>query len=169
MTLLDVFRAHPQTSAPLLDYHEAVMRGPSAFSVAQRELIAAFVSGLNSCGYCLGVHGVTAARFGVEEGTLTALLRDVDTADVDDRLRPVLRYVAKLTTSPSRITPEDTSAVVAAGWDDSALHDAVSVCGLFNLMNRIVEGLGVSADEDYLDVSGRRLADGGYAGLKELL
>ncbi len=56
-----------------------------------------------------------------------------------------------------------------AGWDEQALHDAVSVCALFNLMNRYVNGLGVTADEDYLKVSGRRLADGGYTALQDLL
>jgi len=39
--LLDVFRAHPETAHPLLDYHEALMRGPSPLSIAERELIAA--------------------------------------------------------------------------------------------------------------------------------
>jgi hypothetical protein len=43
------------------------------------------------------------------------------------------------------------------------------VCGLFNLMNRLVDGLGVSADTDYLALSARRLADGGYVRLKSLL
>jgi len=58
--LLDVFRAYPQASRPLLDYHQALLRGPSPLSVAERELIAAYVSGLNACGYCHGVHTATA-------------------------------------------------------------------------------------------------------------
>lgn len=95
--LLDVFRAHPGTAAPLLDYHEALLRGPSPLSVAERELIAAYVSGLNACGYCHGVHSAVAEAFGVGEGTLTALLDDVDSGPVDERLKPVLRYVSKLT------------------------------------------------------------------------
>ncbi|WP_216207057.1 carboxymuconolactone decarboxylase family protein [Amycolatopsis aidingensis] len=78
-TLLDVFRAHPQTSAPLIDYHQELLRGPSPLSVAERELIAAYVSGLNACHYCHGVHTATAEAFGVAEGTLTRLLSDVDT------------------------------------------------------------------------------------------
>ena len=167
--LLDVFRAHPRTAGPLLDYHEAVMRAPSPLTVAERELLAAYVSGLNACDYCFGVHSVTAASFGVEEETLTALLHDLDSADVDDPMRSLLRYVGKLTVSPSRVTPADAQSVLDAGWDERALHDAVSVCALFNLMNRYVNGLGVTADEGYLEVSGRRLADGGYAGLKNLL
>ena len=170
MTLLDVFRAHPGTSRPLLDYHEAVMRGPSAFTVGERELIAAYVSGLNACGYCLGVHRVTAERFGVDRDLLDALLTDLDSArGVEDRMRAVLRYVAKLTIAPADVTRDDALAVLDAGWDDDALHDAASVCGLFNLMNRVVDGMGVTADDNYLDVSGRRLADDGYAALKELL
>jgi len=167
--LLDVFRAYPDTAHPLVDFHEALMRAPSPLSVAERELIAAYVSGLNSCDYCYGVHKVTAERFGVNEQTLTDMLADLEAADMDDRMRPLLRYVGKLTTAPARVTPADASAVMAAGWDERALHDAVSVCALFNFMNRFVNGLGITADDDYSAVSGTRLADHGYAGLKNLM
>ena len=54
----------------------------------------------------------------------------------------LLRYVGKLTSNPSKITPADAEAVLAAGWDERALHDAVAVCALFNMMNRLVDGLG---------------------------
>ena len=63
----------------------------------------------------------------------------------------------------------DAEAVFAAGWDERALHDAVLVCALFNFMNRMVEGLGIRADEAYTTTSGERLKDAGYAGLAELL
>lgn len=96
---LDVFRSFPAAAEPLLDYHEALLRGPSPYPVAERELIAAYTSGLNACGYCHGVHSATAEAFGVPEGTLQALLDDVDAAPVDERMRPVLRYVRN---SPSR-------------------------------------------------------------------
>ena len=59
--------------------------------------------------------------------------------------------------------------MLAAGWEEQALHDAVAVCGLFNLMNRLVEGLGITAGEDYFRAAARRLADAGYSGLKDLL
>jgi AhpD family alkylhydroperoxidase len=66
--LRDVFAAFPVTSRPLLEYHQALLRGPSPFSVAERELIAAYVSGLNACGYCHGVQTATAQAFGIDEG-----------------------------------------------------------------------------------------------------
>ncbi|MPZ25944.1 MAG: peroxidase [Micromonosporaceae bacterium] len=167
--LLHVFRAYPQAARPLLDYHQALLRGPSPFTVGERELIAGYVSGLNACHYCHGVHTATAQRFGIAEGTLTALLSDVDSAPVEERMRPVLRYVHKLTLTPSRISPADAAAILSAGWPEQALHDAASVCALFNLMNLLVDGLGVTADDTYFPTSADRLASVGYDGLKQLL
>ena len=167
--LLDVFRAYPDTARPLLAYHQALLRGPSPLSVAERELIAAYVSGLNACRYCHGVHTATARAFGIGEGTLGALLADVTTAPVAEPMKPILQYVGKLTLTPAKITPADAQAVLAAGWQEQALHDAVAVCGLFNMMNRLVDGLGITAGDDYFQAAAGRLAEAGYAGLKDLL
>lgn len=163
--LLAVFRAYPDTAGPLLDLHEQVMRQPSPLSQGERELIAAYVSARNQCAYCHGVHAVTAQQFGVPAEVVPQLLSDVDTADVDEPLKPLLRYVGTLTTAPSTLSAADADAVFAAGWDDAALHDAVTVAALFNFMNRMVTGLGIEADERYFATSGQRLYDHGYAGL----
>lgn len=168
-TLLQVFRAYPDTAKPLIAFHDVVMRSPSPFSDAERELIAAYVSGVNACDYCHGVHTATAEAFGVEPGLLAAALADLDTAPVKETLRPVLRYVGKLTRTPSLMTQADADAVFAAGWDERALHDAVLVCALFNFMNRMVDGLGVSADSGYYAESGERLQQIGYAGLLKMI
>ena len=48
-SLLDLFKAYPQTSEPLIQFHEVLMRGPSPFTEGGRELIAAYVSGLTQC------------------------------------------------------------------------------------------------------------------------
>lgn len=167
--LMDVFKAYPDTTTPLLDYHELVLRGPSPFTVAERELIAAYVSGVNSCDYCHGVHSVAAEACGIAAGAAPAAIADLDSAPVDEKLKPVLRYVGKLTRSPSSITRADADAVYAAGWDELALYHAVLVCALFNFMNRVVEGLGITADDGYYATSGTRLRDVGYAGLRTLM
>ncbi|MDE2466371.1 MAG: carboxymuconolactone decarboxylase family protein, partial [Alphaproteobacteria bacterium] len=122
-TLLDVFKKFPVTSLPLLEYHEALMRGASPLKVADRELIAAYVSGLNGCQYCHGVHAVTAGYFGVSEDLLKALLENPDDAQIDAPMRPLLAFVRKLTLAPSRMSPEDAEQVFAAGWNEQAFHD----------------------------------------------
>ncbi|MGH3760483.1 carboxymuconolactone decarboxylase family protein [Actinophytocola sp.] len=167
--LMDVFRAYPETSRPLLDYHEVVMRGPSPFTAGERELIAAYVSGLNACDYCHGVHTATAQACGIEAGVVPAAVADLDAAPVGERMRPVLRYAGKLTLSPSSVTRADADEVLAAGWPERTLHDTIMVCALFNFMNRMVFGHGIHADADYFETSGRRLEELGYAGLGRLV
>jgi uncharacterized peroxidase-related enzyme len=167
--LFQVFQAYPQYTKPIIDYHELVMREESPFTVAERELIAAYVSGVNACNYCHGVHTATAEAFGVEPGLLTAALDDLDTAPVTEKLKPVLRYVGKLTATPARMTQADADAVFAAGWDEQALVHAMLVCALFNFMNRMVDGLGISAPASYFATSAARLHRIGYAGLSAML
>jgi uncharacterized peroxidase-related enzyme len=168
--LLQIFQAYPDTARPLLELHEEVMRrSSSSLTAAERELIAAYVSGLNDCDYCHGVHSATAVAFGVPPELLTAALADLDSAPVSARMKAMLGYLAKLTRTPAQVTRPDAEAVFAAGWDERALHDAVLVCGLFNFMNRMVDGLGIQAHPDYVQMSGERLHDIGYTGLATLI
>jgi uncharacterized peroxidase-related enzyme len=168
-SLLEVLKAHPSIARPLLALHEEIMRSDSPLSPGERELIAAYVSALNDCGYCRGAHSAAAAAFGIGPGLLDALLTDLGSAPVSAPIRALLGYVRKLTLEPARLTEADASAVFASGWDEQALHDAVMVCALFSYMNRMVEGLGVRATPEYLSMSGRRLHDRGYAGLATLI
>ena len=167
--LLRVFQAFPETARPLIDYHEALLRGDSPFSVAQRELIAAYVSGLNACNYCHGVHTQTAVALGVDPDLLNDLLSNPDTAEVEESMRPVLAFVRKLTLAPSKMIESDADAVFSAGWNDRALYDAISVCALFNFMNRLVDGLSIDAAASYVSFAAQRLAQGGYRQLRDII
>ncbi|RPI62459.1 MAG: peroxidase [Lysobacterales bacterium] len=168
-SLIDVFKAFPATSTPLIEFHEVLLRGPSPFTGAERELIAAYVSGLNRCRFCHGVHTATAERMGVEPGLLPRIVRDGGFEGVADKLQPVLLLARKLTLSPSSVTKADADAVLAAGWDDTALYYAVAVTALFNFMNRLVEGLGIELDPGYVGPASERLADRGYLPLLEMM
>jgi uncharacterized peroxidase-related enzyme len=144
--MADVFRMFPHTIRPLVEYHDRLLRDRSPLTVGQRELIAAYVSGVNACTYCHGAHTMAARAYGVDETVFEGLMSDLETATVEEKIKPILRYVGKLTRTPSRMTAADAQAVYDAGWDERALFDAVSVCALFNFMNRIVEGTGIKAD-----------------------
>lgn len=167
--MLQIWQAFPETVPPLLEYHEVLLRGDSPLTIGERELIAAYVSGLNHCRYCHGVHSQTASAFGIRLNMIGDLLSDWRRADVNPRLRPILDLVRKLTLSAAKITSADVDPIFAAGWNDRALHDAVAVCALFNLMNRLVNGLGVEASEDYIRMAAERAARHGYAHLLDLV
>ncbi|MCP5087394.1 MAG: hypothetical protein GY952_11390 [Rhodobacteraceae bacterium] len=71
-------------------YHDSLLRGESDLSIAERELIAAYVSGLNACSFCHGAHSVHAKAHGVDVETIEALVDDPGTAPVSPKLKPIL-------------------------------------------------------------------------------
>ena len=158
-----VMRRYPKQAIPLIELTDIIMRsGDCAFTSEQRELIAAYSSGLNDCTYCYNTHKSTAEAFGVDENLLDSMLSDLDTSAVDDKLKPVLRFVRKLTQSPSRMVQADADAIFDAGWDEDCFHFTVMICGLFNLMNRMMDGYGVKNTADFRKSRGKVLADNGY-------
>jgi uncharacterized peroxidase-related enzyme len=153
----------------LIEFHSALLRGESPLAPAQLELIAAYVSGLNACQYCYGVHSETARAFGLAEGALEALIADPDGAPIEPRMRPLLAYAKKLTLTPARMTQADADAVFAAGWNERALHDVVLTACLFNFMNRLLEGHGVKGTPEIYASRGKALREEGYAPLLKVL
>lgn len=162
--MFDLLTRFGRRGEVLLGMAEQFLRGPSDLSFAEREILFAYGSALNDCEFCHVSHKYTAAELGVDEALWTALLADLDSAPVDDRLKPLLRYVRKLTLTPSRMTAADADAVLAAGWSEDALFDAICVCGFNNLMNRVVDAAGLVGTEDEHRESGVRLSTIGYDG-----
>jgi uncharacterized peroxidase-related enzyme len=161
-TLADLRQTYADLLEKLRPYGHRLMRGPSPLTPGERELIAAFVSGVNSCRYCHGAHSRVAQAFGLDKAVLAASLDDIAVAPVDARLKPILRYVRKLTETPSRMTAADAAAVYDAGWSDEALLHAIAVCAYFNNMNRLVEGAGIVGTAEEYAVAAQRLVAHGY-------
>ncbi len=144
--LTDLYARFPHNVAPLMEYTDGVLRAEGELDIATRELIAAYVSALNACDFCFQSHLLYARAFGIGAGLIEELLADIDSADIAPALRPIFHYVKKLNTLPSRITERDARQVFDAGWSERAFYEAIRVCALFNMMNRIVEGCGVNFD-----------------------
>jgi uncharacterized peroxidase-related enzyme len=164
-----ILKLHPAAGRALIELHEATLRTDTQLTAKHKELIAAFVSGLNDCRYCFGVHAQTAAAFGIPDGVLEQLLNDVDSAPVEDRLKPILRYARLLTLEPSKATQRHVDEVFATGWNERDLHDAILTVCLFNFMNRLLEGHGVKGAAALFAERGQALKDVGYAPLLALL
>lgn len=152
--LADVLRRFPKGWKPLLEAHDLILRSESPLSIAERELIAAYVSALNGCRFCTNAHTMYAESYGMPEGVVEACVTDLDSAPIDERLKPILRYAAKLTREPWNVTEADISAILAAGWPEEAVADTVMVVALFNFMNRVVLGHGV---DDFTEHYAKRL------------
>jgi uncharacterized peroxidase-related enzyme len=120
--------------------HEA-MRGPSAWSIGDRELMAAFVSKTNECEFCIGAHTATAAGAYHDQARVAAVLSNVETAPIDERLRATLRMLQKLTREHS-VEAADVRGALDAGVSREQIEDALAVCFAFNTTNRLADAFG---------------------------
>jgi len=73
---------------------------------------------------------------------LQAVLVDWRTAPIDPKLRATLGFLEKLTLTPAEVRPADLAPLRGAGVTDEAIEDAIQVCALFSVYNRLADSLG---------------------------
>jgi uncharacterized peroxidase-related enzyme len=141
--------------------HEA-MRGPSAWSVPDRELMAAVVAQTNECAFCTQAHAAVAGAAYHDDARVAAVLADVDAANVEEPLRVTLRMLRKLTREHA-VTAEDMREVLAAGVSREQVEDALAACFAFNTMARLADAFEFFVpDRAALDAGAKYLLARGY-------
>ena len=141
--------------------HEA-MRGPSAWSVGDRELMAAYVSKANGSAFCIGAHTATASQAYRDGAKVQAVLADVESAPVGEPLRATLRMLGKLTTEGA-VSADDMREVLSAGVSSQQIEDALAVCVAFNATDRLADAFGFEVlSPEGFDAGAKHLLKRGY-------
>lgn len=141
--------------------HEA-MRGPSKWSVADRELMAAVVANTNECEFCTKAHAAVAAGAYQDKAKVSAALSDPELASVAEPLRTTLRMLRKLAREHS-VSPEDMRAVLAAGASREQIEDALAVGFAFNTVARLGNAFSFSVpDAKSFEAGAKYLLARGY-------
>lgn len=141
--IVGLMRFRPETARPMSELVELLLRGPSSLSPGERELIGAYVSALNECGFCRDSHAAMAAEQLTEGKSLVQeVLDDLESAPVSPKLRALLRIAGAAQKSGRLVTPEMIADARTEGASDLELHDTVLITGAFALANRYVDGLG---------------------------
>ena len=156
----------PETSKPLLELAEVLLRGPSTLGRGERELIAALVSSRNSCGFCTRSHSaVAAAQLAGGAELAEAVCRDFRTAQISERLKALLAIAEQVQQSGQHVQPTHLAAARAAGATDLELHDTVLIAAAFSMFNRYVDGLGAVTPDDPMayQLNAKLLVEKGYA------
>ena len=127
--------------SPMKEFTHQAMRGHSAWSVGDRELMAAFVSKMNECTFCIKAHSAVAARAYQDKAKVAAVFSDLETAPIGEPLRATLRMLGKLTKDRA-VDADDMGAVLAAGVSNKQIEDALAICFAFNTTNRLADAFG---------------------------
>ena len=155
--LIRVFSGHPVVDAVKLALYrpsfyrggsltQEAKRGPSDWSVADRELMAAFVSKVNNTEFCIAAHTATSALAYKDGAKVSAALADLETAPLTEPLRSTLRMLGKLTRE-NNVDVDDISRVLAAGVSEQQIKDALAVALAFNVTDRLADVFDFAVDD----------------------
>ena len=173
--LIRLFSGHPVPDAAKLVFyrpdfygarakeftHEA-MRGPSGWSVGDRELMAAYVSQVNESAFCVGAHSATARRAYQDGPTVAAVLADLESAPIEEPLRATLRMLGKLSRD-GKLSAEDMRDVLATGVPAEQVEDALAVCAAFTTTGRLADAFGFEVlSPEGFDAGAKYLLKRGY-------
>jgi alkylhydroperoxidase family enzyme len=126
--------------APVGRWTQAAMRGPSTWSVAERELMAAMVAKWNSCAFCVGAHGAVAAKT-LGRPLVDAVLADYNSTAIPRALAGALAFLEIMTLRPMELSADHARAALRSGVSADALEDAIAVGTVFNIITRYADAL----------------------------
>ncbi|HEU5054159.1 MAG TPA: peroxidase-related enzyme [Hanamia sp.] len=155
----------PETGKPLYELAQVLLRRESTLSEAERELIAAYVSKRNDTMFCMMSHAAASrALFGDEKQIVDDVLKDMNKANITDKMKALLNIAGKVQVLGNEVKPEDVDVARKHGATDKEIHDAVLIAAAFSMFNRYVDGLAsfTPTDEKEYEVMGKRMAEKGY-------
>ncbi|MGH3901743.1 MAG: hypothetical protein ACRDTA_26505 [Pseudonocardiaceae bacterium] len=153
---------HRFFGTPFFDLVQDLMRGPSWWTVGERELFAAYTSKTNECPFCATGHRAIAVSY-VGQAPIDAALGSVNSASIRAEARAALTFLEKMSRQPEALTGADVQAVRDAGVIDEALDEAVRIGTLFHVINRVLNAVGAGPlDEQQRDVAVRMVRRFGY-------
>ncbi len=99
-------------------------------------------------------HSAVALAGLKDQALVEAVLDDWHTAPVSEKLRAVLSSLERLMLRPDEFSSEDVLAMRQAGASDAAIEEAIMICALFNIADRLAD----TFDYETPDAEGARRA-----------
>jgi len=78
---------------PMKKVTQMAMRGASEWSIAERELMVAYISKLNNCEFCIEAHVATSSIAYKDKEKVLKVLANLETAPITESLRTTLRLM----------------------------------------------------------------------------
>jgi uncharacterized peroxidase-related enzyme len=160
-----LFATRPAVAQALSLLADTLLHAPNTLSRGERELIAAYVSSLNTCTFCHRSHAAIAScHLGDEGTTVDAVVGDPERAPVSNKMKALLGIAARVQRGGQFVQDEHIARARREGATDNEIHDAVLIAAAFCMFNRYVDGLRAWTPDD-LDgyrLRARHVAEHGY-------
>lgn len=124
--------------------------------------MAAYVSQVNTCPFCVAAHSATSGQWYADPAKVAATLTDVAAAPIGEQPRATLLLLGKLA-GEHRIDPDDIRAVLAKGVSAQQIRDALAVALAFDITNRLANAFDFAvAGSDAMSAGAKHLLKRGY-------
>jgi uncharacterized peroxidase-related enzyme len=160
----------PETTKPLCDLVQVLLTGPHTLTLAEREMIATYVSSENDCYYCQHCHGSTAAQHlggkPADYEFIAEMKQDFASMSLSGKMKALLSIAGKVQQGGKQVTPADVERARQEGATDKEIHDTVLIAAAFCMFNRYVDGLATWQPRDpeiYREI-GQQTSQLGYVG-----
>ncbi|KQW49572.1 MULTISPECIES: peroxidase-related enzyme [unclassified Ensifer] len=119
-----------------------VMYNSGGLSRAEREIGAVGASIVNRCVYCAAVHASRYNQLTKSTDVIASIFADGVDAEIEPRLKAILKFAVKLSKCPSEASADDMAALVEAGLGKEEILDLILSTSLFGWANRLMHTLG---------------------------
>jgi uncharacterized peroxidase-related enzyme len=147
--VLKAYGLRPKKLKNFIALYNELMLGESKLSKLEREMIAVVVSSANHCYYCLVAHGQAVRKLSGDPQLGEMLVMNYRVAPVEPRVRAMLDFAYKLTTTPWLVGDPDREALRHHGFDDEAIFDIADVAGFYNMSNRVASATDMIPNPEY--------------------
>jgi uncharacterized peroxidase-related enzyme len=146
--ILQCFATHPPLLEHMMGLAQSMLFADGALDRQHKEMIATFVSSLNSCAYCADSHGFFLRANGGSPELLTAVMEcEVDSKEFTSQQRSLLRFVQKITDGAQNVTRADIESLHISGWTDLQIAEVIHVTALFACFNRVANAFGLPSQD----------------------
>ncbi|HVV53980.1 MAG TPA: peroxidase-related enzyme [Mucilaginibacter sp.] len=155
----------PETATPMGELANQLLRTNEGLSMAERELIATYVSHLNDCFYCQHSHGAIVSCYLNDHNELVEqVIKDYAHAPVSEKVKALLSIAGSVQKGGKFVTAEQVETAREHGATDRDIHDTVLIAAAFCMFNRYVDGLAANTPADLASypLRARQIAENGY-------
>ena len=145
----------------MASWTDQTMRGPSNWSVGERELLAAMVAKWNVCSFCVTAHGAMAA-LELGDPFVNTALQNPGKINPSGKLKQILVLLEKLVKTPESLSTMDIKRIMDQGINRKELEDAMAVTAVFSITVRCANAFDFAQldKEDAIRMAKQMLARG---------
>jgi uncharacterized peroxidase-related enzyme len=108
----------------------------------------------SNCEYCSAGNELTCRILGIDEETLSALIKDLGNVS-PERIRAIIEFALKASHDPQGLVAEDYARVREQGITDEELVEIILIAAIGNYNDTLADALKIEVDSMVADALGR--------------